>query len=75
MITGILKYRILRVSLTERRLFESWKMRPQDLEGMDWSAVEIENSLFQKFQPAQALEVFKKLSRDLDQFLDPEDEQ
>jgi hypothetical protein len=65
--------RILRVSLTDRRLFASWKMRPQDLERMHWSTEEIKNGLVHKFQPDQALDVFEKLSRDLDQFFDPED--
>lgn len=65
--------RILRVGLTDRRLFASWRMRPQDLERMHWSAEEIKNGLVYKFQPDQALDVFEKLSRDLDQFLNPED--
>ena len=64
--------RILRVNLTDRRLFGSWKMRPQDLERMHWSEEDIKNGLVDKFQPNQALEVFVQLSRDLDQFLDPE---
>ena len=64
--------RILGVNLTDRRLFGSWKMRPQDLERMHWSEEDIKNGLVDKFQPNQALEVFVQLSRDLDQFLDPE---
>ena len=64
--------KILGVNLTDRRLFGSWKMRPQDLERMHWSEEDIKNGLVDKFQPNQALEVFVQLSRDLDQFLDPE---
>lgn len=64
--------RILRVNLTDRRLFGSWKMRPQDLEHMHWSKEDIKNGLVDKLEPDQALEVFVQLSRDLDQFLDPE---
>ena len=65
--------RILGVNLTNRRLFGSWKMRPQDLERMHWSKEDTKNGLVDKLQPDQALEVFVQLSRDLDQFLDPED--
>ena len=65
--------RILGVNLTDRRLFGSWKMRPQDLERMHWSKEDIKNGLVDKLQPAQALEIFVQLSRDLDQFLDPEE--
>ena len=64
--------RILSVNLTDRRLFGSWKMRPQDLESMHWSKEDIKNGLFDKLQPDQALKVFVELSRELDQFLDPE---
>ena len=63
--------RILSVNLTDRRLFGSWKMRPQDLDHMHWSENDIKNGLVHKFQPEQALDVFVTLSRDLDQFLDP----
>ena len=63
--------RILSVNLTDRRLFGSWKMRPQDLDHMHWSENDIKNGLVHKFQPEKALEVFVTLSRDLDQFLDP----
>jgi hypothetical protein len=47
-------------------------MRPQDLEHMHWSKEDIKNGLVDKLQPDQAFEVFVELSRDLDQFLDPE---
>ncbi len=65
--------KVLGVNLTDRRLFGSWKMRPQVLEHMHWSKEDIENGLVDKLQPGQALEVFVELSRNLDQFLDPDD--
>ena len=63
--------RILKESKSDRRLFASWTMRPQDLELMMWTAEDIESGLVKKLNSKQALNVFKNLSREFDQFLNP----
>ena len=63
--------RILNESKSDRRLFASWTMRPQDLKLMMWTAEEIESGLVEKLNSKQALNVFKNLSREFDQFLNP----
>ena len=63
--------RILNESKSDRRLFASWTMRPQDLELMMWTAEDIESGLVEKFNSKQALNVFENLSREFDQFLNP----
>tara|TARA_B100000787_G_scaffold78528_1_gene57826 strand:- start:30 stop:467 length:438 start_codon:yes stop_codon:yes gene_type:complete len=63
--------RILKESKSDRRLFASWTMRPQDLELMMWTAEDIESGLVEKFNSKQALNVFENLSREFDQFLNP----
>ena len=63
--------RILKESKSGRRLFASWTMRPQDLELMMWTAEDIESGLVEKFNSKQALNVFENLSREFDQFLNP----
>ena len=63
--------RILKESKSDRRLFTSWTMRPQDLELMMWTAEDIESGLVEKFNSKQALNVFENLSREFDQFLNP----
>ena len=63
--------RILKESKSDRRLFASWTMRPQDLELMMWTPEDIESGLVEKFNSKQALNVFENLSREFDQFLNP----
>ena len=63
--------RILNESKSDRRLFASWTMRPQDLKLMMWTAEEIESGLVEKLNSKQALNVFENLSREFDQFLNP----
>mgnify|MGYP001332121198 FL=1 len=63
--------RILKESKSDRRLFASWTMRPQDLELMMWTAEDLESGLVKKLNSKQALNVFKNLSREFDQFLNP----
>ena len=63
--------RILKESKSDRRLFASWTMRPQDLKLMMWTAEEIESGLVEKLNSKQALNVFENLSREFDQFLNP----
>ena len=63
--------RILKESKSDRRLFASWTMRPQDLKLMMWTAEDIESGLVEKFNSKQALNVFESLSREFDQFLNP----
>lgn len=61
--------RILKESFTNRRIFASWTMRPQDLRLMMWDEDDIKKGLVENFNPSQAFNVFENLSREFDQFI------
>ena len=60
---------ILKESSTDRRIFASWTMRPQDLKLMMWDEDDINNGLVENLSPSQAFNVFNNLSREFDQFI------
>ena len=61
--------RILKESSTNRRIFASWTMRPQDLRLLMWDEDDIKKGLVENFSPSQAFNVFDNLSREFDQFI------
>ena len=58
----------LRDSPNSRRLFSSWAMRGDSVETWMWSYEEVKNGLLTRLSSHEALEVFEKLSRTVDQF-------
>ncbi len=58
----------LKEGKTDRRLFASWAMRDDPVKTWMWSFDEVENGLVRKLSPEEALFVFKRLSREIDQF-------
>ena len=58
----------LKEGKTDRRLFASWAMRDDPVKTWMWSFDEVKNGLVRKLSPEEALFVFKRLSREIDQF-------
>ena len=58
----------LKEGKTDRRLFASWAMRDDPVKTWMWSFDEVKNGLVRKLSPEEALFVFKRLSREVDQF-------
>ena len=58
----------LKEGKTDRRLFASWAMRDDPVKTWMWSFDDVKNGLVKKLNPEEALFVFKKLSREVDQF-------
>ena len=58
----------LREDITERRLFASWAMRGDPARTWMWSHDDIANGLLRKLSPLEALNIFTKISREIDQF-------
>ena len=51
-----------------RRLFASWAMRDDPVKTWMWSFDDVKKGLVKKLSPEEALFVFKRLSREVDQF-------
>ena len=58
----------LRDASNNRRLFSSWAMRGDPVETSMWSYEEVKNGLLTRLSSQEALYVFEKLSRNVDQF-------
>ncbi len=53
---------------TERRLFASWAMRGDPLITSMWTNEDVKKGIVQKLSSSEALKLFKKFARDIDQF-------
>ena len=58
----------LRDDSNDRRLFSSWAMRGDPVETWMWSYEEVKNGLLTRLSSQESLDVFEKLSRNVDQF-------
>lgn len=58
----------LKEGKTDRRLFASWAMRDDPVKTWMWSFDDVKKGLVKKLSPEEALFVFKRLSREVDQF-------
>ena len=58
----------LKEDITDRKLFTSWAMRGDPVKSWMWSYEDVDNGIVKKLKPEQALKVFEKLSREIDQF-------
>tara|TARA_B100000073_G_scaffold264432_1_gene224100 strand:+ start:476 stop:901 length:426 start_codon:yes stop_codon:yes gene_type:complete len=58
----------LKEGKTNRRLFASWAMRDDPVKTWMWSFDDVKKGLVKKLSPEEALFVFKRLSREVDQF-------
>ena len=58
----------LKEGKTDRRLFASWAMRDDPVKTWMWSFDEVKKGVVRKLSPEEALFVFKRLSREVDQF-------
>tara|TARA_B100001250_G_C19730530_1_gene758244 strand:+ start:882 stop:1307 length:426 start_codon:yes stop_codon:yes gene_type:complete len=58
----------LKENLTDRKLFTSWAMRGDPVKTWMWSYEDVENGIVNKLTPEDALAIFARLSREVDQF-------
>ena len=58
----------LKEDITDRKLFASWAMRGDPVKSWMWSYEDVDNGIVKKLKPEDAFAVFKKLSREIDQF-------
>ena len=58
----------LRDASNNRRLFSSWAMRGDPIETWMWSYEDVKNGLLNRLSSQESLDVFEKLSRNVDQF-------
>jgi len=58
----------LNESIDNRRYFASWAMRGDPVETWMWSHEEVKSGLMKKLSMQEALSVFERLSRNVDQF-------
>ena len=58
----------LKEDITDRKLFTSWAMRGDPVKSWMWSYEDVDNGIVKKLKPEEAFKVFKKLSREIDQF-------
>ena len=53
---------------TKRRLFANWAMRGDPLITSMWTSEDVNNGVVKKLKSAEALKLFEKISREIDQF-------
>ena len=58
----------LKENTTDRKLFTSWAMRGDPVKTWMWSYEDVENGIVNKLTPEDALAIFARLSREVDQF-------
>ena len=58
----------LKSGFYDRRLFATWAMRDDEVKTWMWSPEEVKRGIVWNLNPEEALFVFKRLSREVDQF-------